>query len=235
MIGDGLSHVGFGSLAIAAALGFAPLALATPIVVLAAFLILRISSAGKIKGDSGIAMLSTGSLAIGVIVVSLSGGITGDISSYLFGSILAISQEDVYISCALCILVIVLFLCFYHKIFMVTFDENFARAVGIKAGLINMLIAFLTAITIVLGMRIMGAMLISSLIVFPALTAMRLFKTYFSVVLVSVIVALVCFFCGMAVSFYAALPSGAVIVVVNIAAFLIFSLIALVKKHAKIA
>ncbi|NLW78705.1 MAG: metal ABC transporter permease [Ruminococcaceae bacterium] len=233
MIGDGLSHVGFGALAVATAFGWAPLAVSIPLVVLAAFLLLRLSDNSKIKGDAAIAMISTGSLAVGVIVLSLTTGMTTDVCNYLFGSILAMNKTDVYMSMVLSIVVIVIFLLFYHKIFAVTFDETFARATGVKAGGYNMLLAFLTAITIVLGMRMMGAMLISSLIIFPALTAMRLCKTYRSVILCSVVVSLICFFIGVVVSYLYAMPTGASVVMVNILAFGIFAAIAAVKGKVK--
>ena len=168
MIGDGLSHVGFGALAIAAVMNWAPMAVAVPVVIAAAFLLLRISGSSRIKGDSAIALISTGALALGVMAVSVS-GMNSDLDSYLFGSILAISEGDVVISVVLAVLVLVLFVFFYNKIFAITFDENFAKATGTRAGMYNMLIALLTALTIVIGMRMMGSMLISSLIIFPAL------------------------------------------------------------------
>ena len=174
MIGDGLSHVGFGALAIATAMNAAPLKVSVPVVVFAAFMLLRISENSKIKGDAAIALISTGSLAIGVIVISMTTGMNTDVCNYMFGSILAMSKDDVFLSISLSIIVLILFVVFYHKIFAVTFDENFAKATGTNTGVYNMLIAFLTAITIVLGMRMMGALLISSLIIFPSLTSMRL-------------------------------------------------------------
>lgn len=233
MIGDGLSHVGFGALAVATALGWAPLALSIPVVVASAFLLLRISDNSKIKGDAAVAMASTASLAIGVLVLSLTTGMTTDVCNYLFGSILAMNKYDVYLSVVLSVLVIVLFLLFYHKIFAVTFDETFTRAIGIKAGNYNMFIAFLTAITVVLGMRMMGAMLISSLIIFPALTSMRLWRSYRMVILSSVVVSLVCFVCGVVASYVYAAPTGASIVVANIIMFLIFTLIAKCKGRVQ--
>lgn len=187
MIGDGLSHVGFGALAIAAVMNWAPMAVAVPVVIAAAFLLLRISGSSKIKGDSAIALISTGALAIGVMAVSLS-GMNSDLDSYLFGSIYAISDEDVVISVVLALLVLILFVFFYTRIFAITFDESFARATGTKAGLYNMLIALLTAITIVVGMRMMGSMLISSLIIFPALCSMRVFKSFKAVTVCSAVI-----------------------------------------------
>lgn len=185
MIGDGLSHVGFGALAVATALGMAPMAVTIPVVVAAAFLLLRLSSTGRLKGDAAIAMISTGALAVGVIVLSLSTGMTSDVNNYLFGSMLAMSREDVTLSVVLAAAVLMLFVLFYRRIFAVTFDETFARATGGHAEACNMLLALLTAVTIVLGMRVMGTMLISSLIIFPALTAMRVGRSFKSVTLCS--------------------------------------------------
>ncbi|MDR2504876.1 MAG: metal ABC transporter permease [Oscillospiraceae bacterium] len=223
MIGDGLSHVGFGSLAIATALHAAPLLVSIPIVVLAAFLLLRLSSSSKIKGDAAIALISTSSLAIGVVVISMTTGMNTDVCNYLFGSILAMSKADVYLSIALGACVLILFVLFYHKILAVTFDETFARATGVPAGAYNMLIALLTALTITLGMRMMGALLISSLIVIPALTSMRLCKSFKTVTIMSAIVSAVCFYIGIVWSYLKATPTGASVVLVNIALFLVFS------------
>jgi zinc transport system permease protein len=222
MIGDGLSHVGFGALAIATALNVAPLSVSIPIVVAAAFLLLRLSENSKIKGDAAIAIISTGSLALGVMIIAWTTGMNTDVCNYLFGSILAMSKNDVYLSIALSIVVLLLFIVFYHKLFGITFDETFAKTSGVKVGIFNMLITFLTAITIVLGMRMMGAMLISSLIVFPALTSMRVFKTWKSVTISSAIVSIVCFFIGVVVSYVYATPTGASVVMMNIVAFIGF-------------
>jgi len=234
MIGDGLSHVGFGTLAVATAAGLAPLAVSVPIVVLAAFLLLRISENSKIKGDAAIALISTGSLAVGVIVISLTTGMNTDVCNYMFGSILAMSKSDVYLSIILSIVVLILFVFFYNKIFAVTFDETFARATGTNTGIYNMLIAFLTAITIVLGMRMMGAMLISSLIIFPALTAMRVCKKFKSVIICAAFISVICFFIGVVISYIYATPTGASVVAVNMIAFLLFSLIAFFKGGRKL-
>jgi zinc transport system permease protein len=225
MIGDGLSHVGFGALAIATALHTAPLVVSIPIVVLAAFLLLRISENSRIKGDAAIALISTSSLAVGVLVVSLTTGMNTDVCNYMFGSILVMSHGDVVLSIILAAVVLTMFVFFYNKIFAVTFDENFAKATGVRTGLYNMMIAFLTAITIVLGMRMMGALLISSLIIFPALTSMRLCKKFRSVTICSAIVSVTCFFTGVVISYVKATPTGASVVIVNIAAFVIFWLI----------
>ncbi|MEF9879545.1 MAG: metal ABC transporter permease [Clostridia bacterium] len=234
MIGDGLSHVGFGSLAVATALGLAPMVVTIPVVVLAAFLLLRLSSRAKLKGDAAIAMISTGALALGVIVLSLSSGMTSDVNNYLFGSVLAMSESDVWLSVVLAAVVLILFAIFYRKIFAVTFDEVFARAIGERAELYNMLLAFLTAITIVLGMRVMGAMLISSLIIFPALTAMRVCKSFRSVTLCAAVVSVLCFLVGLYCSYVLATPAGASVVVVHIVAFLAFSAVGKLRAMGKV-
>jgi zinc transport system permease protein len=222
MIGDGLSHVGFGALAIATALRAAPLSVSIPIVIAAAFLLLRMSESSKIKGDAAIALISTSSLAIGVVIISLTTGMNTDVCNYMFGSILAMSKSDVYLSVILSVTVFVLFIFFYHKIFAITFDESFAKAGGVNIGMYNMLIAILTALTIVLGMRMMGAMLISSLVIFPALTAMRIFKRFKTVTICSAIVAMACFFIGIVISYLYATPAGASVVMINIITFLLF-------------
>ena len=222
MIGDGLSHVGFGALAVASALNMAPLAVAVPGVILAAFILLRLSDNGRLKGDAAIAMISTGALAVGVMVVSVTTGMNSDLNSYMFGSILAMSKSDVVLSVVLSVIVLVLYLLFYDKIFAVTFDAVFARATGIRTGLYNMLLA-------VLGMRMMGALLISSLIIFPALTAMRVCKRYRSVILCAVAVSVVSFILGMTVSFLLATPAGASIVIVDIVLYFIFWLAGAVR------
>ena len=229
MIGSGLSNVGFGSLAIATALNMAPLGVAIPIVIAAAFLLLRLSENSKIKGDAAIALVSTGSLAVGVIIVSQTTGMNTDVCNYLFGSILAMAKADVYLSIILSVVVLVLFILFYNKLFIITFDESFAKASGIKTGLYNMLIALLTALTIVLGMRMMGAMLISSLIIFPALSSMRIFKKFKSVTICSAIISILCFFAGVVISYLYAMPTGASVVFINIIVFALFWLIETVR------
>ena len=223
MIGDGLSHVGFGALACAQVAGVAPLTLAIPIVVAAAILLLRLSESGKIKGDAAIAFISTGALAAGVLIISLSRGANTDLLNYMFGSILAMSTGDVVLSICLSLAVLVLYLFFYNKIFAVTFDETFAKATGKKTSLYNTVIAALTAVTIVLGMRMMGALLISALVIFPALSAMRVFKSFAGVTVCSVILSVICFFIGILASYFSAAPTGASVVMVHMATFLLFS------------
>lgn len=225
MIGDGLSHVSFGALSIAVAAGWAPLPVSIPVVVLAAFFLLRITENGKIKSDAAIAMISASALAVGIVVTSLTTGMTTDVSSYMFGSILAMSKDDVRMAIVLSVIVLGLFVFCYNKIFAVTFDESFAKATGVNVSLYNVLIAVLTAVTIVLGMRMMGAMLISSLIIFPALTSMRVFKSFRGVMLSSGILSVICFCIGMVVSYCLSTPAGASVVLVNLAAFCLFTVV----------
>ncbi len=223
MIGDGLSHVGFGALSVAMAMNVAPLAVSVPVVVLAAFGLLRLSESEKIKGDAAISIVSSSALSLGVLVTALSGGMNADVHNYMFGSILAMSRSDVILSVCLSLAVLVLFVFLYHNIFAVTFDEAFARATGLNVGLYNMLLAFLTAITVVVGMRMMGALLMSSLIVFPALTAMRLFKSFKGVVLCAAVTSVLCFLAGIILSFYLSVPAGASIVLISLFVFGLFS------------
>ena len=230
MIGDGLAHVSFGALSVALAMNMAPLEVSVPVVVLAAFFLLRISQNSRINGDAAIALISSSAIAIGITVTSLTSGLNADVSSYMFGSILAMTQSDVRISIVLSIIVFILFIVFYNQIFAVTFDENFAKATGIKVEFYNMLIAFLTAVTIVLGMRIMGTMLISSLIIFPALSSMRIFQSFKGVIISSAIISIICFFLGITVSYIYATPAGASVVIVNAMVFLLFSLIGWIKR-----
>ena len=231
MIGDGLSHVGFGALSIAFALNLAPLYVSVPACVLAAFFLLKLSESSKIKGDAAIALIASSSLAIGVSATSLSSGLSVDVYGYMFGSVLAMKDSDVYISVILAIVVLAVFVLCYQKIFAVTFDADFAKATGVKTGFYNMLLALLTALTIVIGMRIMGTMLISSLIIFPALTSMRVFRSFKGVIICSAIVSVVCFFLGMFFSYVFSIPAGASVVCVNLAVFLLFYLVGKVMKR----
>ncbi len=223
MIGDCLSHVAFGSMAIALVLGAAPLKIGLPVVVFAAFMILRLSENGKLKGDALIALISSSALAIGVMAVSIKSGMNTDICNYMFGSILAMSRSDVQLSIALSIIVLILYILFYNKIFAVTFDENFAKATGTNTGLYNMLIAVLTSITIVIGMRMMGALLISSLVIFPTLSSMRVCKRFKSVIISSAIISITCFLLGLWVSYIFASPTGSSIVCLNIIVFIVMA------------
>ena len=233
MIGDGLSHVGFGAMAIAAAMNAAPLTVAIPVVIVAAILLLRISGNAKIKGDAAIALISTTSLAVGVMVISLTTGMNTDVYNYMFGSILAMSAEGVKLSLVLSVCVLILFIVFYHKIFAITFDETFARATGVKAGVYNTLIAVLTAVTIVLGMRMMGALLISSLIIFPALTSMRVCRTFKSVIINAAVISVVCLIAGVTLSYVAATPAGASVVLANRVMMVLYTVVGAVKNHMR--
>ena len=230
MIGDGLSHVGFGALAIASVANIAPLALAIPVCIAASFLLLRLSESTRIKGDAAIAMLSSGALAIGVMVVSMTTGMNTDVYNYMFGSILSLSASDATLSIVLSAVVLVLFVLFYPRLFAVTFDESFSRATGIPTRAYNAALATLSSVTVVLGMRMMGALLISSLIIFPVLTAMRVGKRYLTVTLLSAVVAVAGFLIGMVVSYVFEAPSGASIVCVNIALFLVFAIVGAAKN-----
>ncbi len=230
MIGDGLSHVGFGSMAVAAALGVSPVPFSVPVVILAAFLLLRIRSGSRVNGDSAIALISTTALALGVIVVSTS-SLGNDVSSYMFGSILAIGKEDVLLCVLLALLVLVLFVLFYTRIFAVTFDETFARATGVHASLYDMMLAALTAVTVVLGMRMMGALLISALIIFPALSAMRVCRSFLGVMSAAAAVSVIGIIAGIVLSYRFPLPPGGSIVCADLILYGLFCLIGALKEH----
>lgn len=220
MIGDGLSHVSYGALSIALACNVAPLKVSIPVVIAAAFLLLRMTEKGLMKSDAAIAAVSASALAIGVSVTSLTTGMTTDVNSYMFGSILAMTKDDVILCVLLSCVVLALFIVSYHNIFAVTFDENFGKATGVKVSFYNSMIAILTAVTIVLGMQMMGAMLISSLLIFPALTSMRLFKSFKGVIVTSAVLSVVCFTIGLVISYQSAMPAGASVVLANLGAFL---------------
>ena len=227
MIGDGLSHVGFGALAFAAALNLSPLIVAIPTVIIASVLLLKLSENSKIKGDSAIAVISTSALAIGVIIVSVFGTNT-DLNNYMFGSILSLSKTDTLLGTSVTLLVSVLFIFFYHRIFAVTFDEEFATATGTKVGILNTVIAILTSLTVVIGMRLMGTLLVTSLIVFPPLSAIRLCKTFKGVTVCSALISVFAFIAGLILSYYLNFPTGATIVITNLSIMIICFII---KNH----
>ncbi len=235
MIGDGLSHVAFGATGIATAASFTPVYVALPFTVVAAVLLLRIRSNTKIQGDAAIAMISAGSLAFGYMMLNLfpsaSSSISGDACSTLFGSasIIGIKKSDVILCTVLALVVLFVFIFFYHKIFAVTFDESFASATGTKAEIYNTLIAVITGVVIVMAMNMVGALLISALITFPALSAMRVFKTFKKVVICSALLAVTCALIGTVICILASTPVGSTIALTNIAAFGIFYVIGLVK------
>ena len=226
MIGDGLSHVGFGILTIATAFGAtSPLYIAIPCVTISAIILLKLGNNSKIKSDSAIALISSSALAIGVAITSLTTGMNTDVCNFMFGSILAMSEPDVILSVIVSVIVTILFVIYYRKLFTVTFDEEFAKASGLKANRYTNIIAVLTALVIVIGMRMMGVMLISSIIIFPALTSMRIFKSFKKVVISSAIVSVVSFLIGIYLSYLYNISTGATIVLVNLAMFIIFSIV----------
>lgn len=225
MIGDGLSHVGYGALAVSAALGISgshTLEVSVPIVVAAAFFLLKLSEKSKINSDAAVAAVSTSSIAIGTVIFSLKGGTAADACSSLFGSasLITITEKDLIISVVLSIVTIVLFVFFYNRIFAVTFDEDFAKATGIKANLYNMLIAVLTAVTIVLGMSLMGAILISGLIIFPTLSSMRLCGSFKRVVVFSAVISVFCFIFGFLGALLFNLQIGPAVIIANLIFYL---------------
>ena len=223
MIGDGLSHVGFGALAVATALdlsGEKAIEISIPIVVAAAFMLLKLSQSSRIKGDAAIALISTASMAVGVIIYDRTTGMSSDVCSSLFGqsSAMTITDKDLILSVCLTVAVAVLFLLFYNRIFCVTFDEAFAKASGLRSGRYNIILALLTAVTVVIGMRMLGALMISALVVFPPLTAMRLFKSFKSVVAASAAVSASCFIIGFIIASFFGLQTGPAVILVNLAA-----------------
>ncbi|MCD8016910.1 MAG: metal ABC transporter permease [Oscillospiraceae bacterium] len=234
-IGDGLSHVAFGALAVSAVLGISSsMIVVLPVTVLCAVLLLRTGQNTKIKGDAAIAMISVGSLAVGYLLMNLfstSTNLSGDVCSTLFGStsILTLSRAEVWLCAVLSVAVVAVFVLFYNKIFAVTFDEDFARAAGIRAGECNLLIAVITAVIIVLAMNLVGSLLISALVIFPALSAMRVFKSFRSVTVCSAVLSVVCAALGLLISLPAGTPVGATIVAVDIAAFAVFWVIGAVR------
>ena len=226
MIGDGLSHVGFGVLTVATAFGAtSPLYIAIPCVAISAIILLKIGNNSKIKSDSAIALISSSALAIGVAVTSVTTGMNTDVCNFMFGSILAMSAGDVYLSIAVSIIIAILFIVYYRKLFIVTFDENFAQASGLKSKRYTNIIAVLTALIIVIGMRMMGVMLISSIIIFPALTSMRIFKSFKKVIISSGIISVVSFLIGIYLSYLYNISTGAMIVIVNLVLFILFTII----------
>ena len=231
MIGTGLSNVGFGILTIATAFGMTmPLYVAIPGVVVASVILLKIGSSKKIKSDSAIALISSIALATGVAITSVTTGMNTDVCNFMFGSILAMRQEDVILSIIVSIVVAVLFIIYYRKLFAITFDEEFAKASGMKARKYTNLIAILTGLVIVIGMRMMGTMLISSIIIFPALTSMRLFKSFKKVVISSAIISVLAFLIGIYLAYIYNINTGATIVLTNLAIFIIFFVIEKIKE-----
>ena len=227
-IGDGLSHVAFGAMAVAGVLGVSnDMTVVLPVTVISAVLLLRTGQNTKIKGDAAVAMISVGALAIGYLLMNLfskSANISGDVCSTLFGStsILTLTKPEVWLCIIMALIVITVFLLFYHKIFAITFDENFANATGVKANAYNLLIAVITALIIVLAMNLVGSLLISALIIFPALSAMRVFKSFRSVIICSAVISVICAAAGIILSILFSTPVGSTIVAADILVFFIF-------------
>lgn len=236
-IGDGLSHVAFGAMAIAAALNFTnQTVIILPVTVICAVLLLKGGASSKIRGDAAIAMLSVGALAFGYLIMNIfspSANVSGDVCGTLFGStsILTLSRGEVILCAVLSLVVITLFILLYNKLFAVTFDESFSRATGVNTSAYNMLIAVITAVVIVLAMNLVGSLLISALIVFPALSAMRLYKSFFAVSVFSAVFAAVCTALGMIISVLAGTPVGATVVAVDIAGFILSSVLGRALKR----
>ncbi len=230
MIGDGLSHTAFSAFALATVLGFAPLYFALPVVIIASFFVLRLSQNRKMHGDAAIAVLSASSLAIGTMAISLSKGVNIDLNSYLFGSILSVSWSDVILSSILTIVVVLLYLFAYHRIFAITFDEEFAKSVGVKTGVYDAIFAAICSVVVVLGMRLLGSLLISSLVIFPTLSAMRLCRTFRGIVVSSIIISVLAFVAGLIASYLLATPTGATVVIANLIVFILAYLVEKIRK-----
>ena len=237
-IGDGLSHVAFGAMAVAAIIGITDnMLIVLPITVLSAILLLRTGQNAKIKGDAAIAMVSVGALALGYLLMSIfssSSNVAGDVCGTLFGSssIITLSAADVTLCIVLSILVIALFLLFYNKIFSITFDEDFAKAIGTKTSLYNLFIAVITAVIIVLAMNLVGSLLISALIIFPALSAMRIFRSFKGVIICAAIISVLCSLAGIVASILASTPVGPTIVAVDILIFAICYAVGKISRRA---
>ena len=238
-IGDGLSHVAFGAMAIAAVMKLnSEMPLVMVITVISAVLLLRTGQNTKIKGDAAIAMISVGALAIGYLLMNIfstSSNLSGDVCSTLFGStsILTLAKNEVWLCVGMSVLVVTVFILFYNKIFAVTFDEDFARATGTKAGLYNLLIAVVVAVIIVLAMNLVGSLLISALVIFPALSAMRVFKSFKAVTICSAALSVFCAFTGMLISILGGTPVGSTVVAMDMLAFGVFHVIGMLLARSE--
>lgn len=229
LIGDGLSHVAFGSMAISIAFNQEPLFISLIVSIISAYFILRVSKSTMMSGDAMIGIISSSALAIGVVAIQLK-GVSSDISSYMFGSILGVNQNDVIVSIIIALVVVIGFILSYQRLFAMTFDETFAKAVGQNTDLYHSLLAILTAVVVVFGMRLMGALLISGLIIFPTITAMRLFKSFKSVTITAAILGVVNFVVGLISAAYLTTPTGASVIIVNLIALLKVNVIKLIWK-----
>lgn len=222
LIGDGLSHVSFGAVALGLFFGIYPFYLAVPIVVFASYLILKLNEKAKIYGDAAIGIVSSVGIAGGVILASLANGFNVDLFSYLFGNVLAISSQEVWLSVGLSLLVLLVIILLYNDLFSTTFDETFARVSGVRTERINIILTFLTAITVVLAIKVVGVMLVSALLILPAVTALQIVKGFKGAMIAAVILSVLSVIIGITVSFFADLPAGASIVMVNFFLFIFF-------------
>ncbi len=238
-IGDGLSHTAFGALAISSVCGLTNnMILTLPVTIVCAILLLKTSQSKKINGDALIAILSVSALALGYLLLNVFGAsanIAGDVCTTLFGStsILTLSESDVWLTIVLSLIVITFFVLFYHKIFAVTFDENFAKASGTKTELYNILIATIIAVVIVVAMNLVGSLLVSALVIFPALSAMRVFKSFKAVTISSAVISVICAFFGMIISILGGTPVGATIILVDVICFVAFYVTGLLMRRIK--
>ncbi len=231
LIGDGLSHVSFGAIALGLFFGFYPFYIAIPVVLIASYFILKLTEKARMYGDAAIGIVSSIGIAGGVILASLSKGFNVDLFSYLFGNILAISNQDVYVSLGLSLVVLFIIVLLYNDLFSATFDEEYAKITGVKTERINLVLTLLTAITVVLAIKVVGIMLVSALLILPAVTALQVAKGFKGAMLISILVAIVSVLVGITLSFFLDLPAGATIVMIN-AAF--FAMALFYKKIIKI-
>lgn len=230
LIGDGLSHVSFGAIALGLFLGFYPFYVAIPLVIMASYLVLKLTEKAKIYGDAAIGIVSSISIAGGVVLASLSNGFNVDLFSYLFGNILAISSQEVLLSVGLSVVILLVIIFLYNDLFSTTFDEQYAKITGIKTERINVALMFLTAVTVVLAVKVVGIMLVSAMLILPASTALQIAKGFKAAMITAAIIAVFSVLAGITISFYADLPAGATVVMVN---FLLFALAFLVKKFVR--
>lgn len=231
LIGDGLSHVSFGAIALGLFFGFYPFYVAIPLVLAASYFILKLTQKAKIYGDAAIGIVSSVGIAGGVILASLSKGFNVDLFSYLFGNILATSGQEVILSITLSLLVLLIIIFLYNDLFSATFDEEFAKITGVKTERVNIILIFLTAVTVVLAIKVVGIMLVSALLILPAVTALQIAKGFKGAMLISMIVAVASVLVGISASFLLDLPTGATIVLVNFVLFALFYCYALVRKR----
>jgi zinc transport system permease protein len=231
LIGDGLAHVSFGAIALGLFFGFYPFYVAIPVVVAGSYFILRLTERAKIYGDAAIGIVSSIGIASGVILASMSKGFNVDLFSYLFGNILAISTQEVYLSLGLSIVVLLIILLLYNDLLSVTFDEEFAKLTGVKTDRINLVLTFLTAITVVLAIKVVGIMLVSALLILPAVTALQLARGFKAAIMISTLDAFLSVLIGITLSFFLDIPAGATIVLINTA---FFAMALLYKKAMKV-